>query len=122
FAIKREMLAVIRVFDPHAGHAVLGRTNYFGNRGVPDELNFIVPKRLLLHDLGRTQFVPPVHDVHTRSIARQECSFFHRRIAPAHDDEPLVSKSRQWPIAGGTGRDTVAAEPVWGLGFARNPQ
>jgi hypothetical protein len=90
--------------------------------GIPKELNLLVSQRLVLHDLRRPQFVATMGHVNARGITRQERSFFHCRVAATDDDQTLVTKRRQRPVAGRTGRNAVAAESFRGFGFAGNAQ
>src|SRR5262249_3241902 len=120
FAYKDSLLAGVDVLDAGAADAVFRvAENLFDGR-VPEEVNFRILERLVLHDLRRAQVIAAMHHGDVRGVARQERRLFHRRIAAADDDNPFAFEEEA--IAGGASRHTQAPEPVRGRRFAGDAQ
>src|SRR5207302_7114682 len=72
------------------------------------ELNLLVRAGAVEHNLGGSEFPPPMDQVNTAREARQKERFFHGRIASPHDRDLLVAKEKS--IASGAGGNTMANE------------
>ena len=79
---------------------------HFGHLAVPGEADPLVRERAVLHDLGRAQGVPAVHDRDGLAEPGQEGGLLERRVATAHDRDVLVAEEEA--VAGGAPRDAVA--------------
>ena len=66
----------------------------------------------VLQDLLRAQLVAPVDERDVRGDVRQVQRFFDRGVAAADDGDVLVAEEE--PVAGGAGRDALAAEGLLG--------
>src|SRR5688572_5312068 len=121
-AWKLALLACLQIAQPHAIHAILLRSENLLHGRVPDKLDLLIMERLVLHDLRSAQLVAPVNDINFRRVAREESSFLHRRVPATDYDDYLVTKSRQWSIARGAGRDAVTTEPVRHFRLAGNAE
>src|SRR5207244_12838272 len=114
------MFAVMRISQADTGHTVFRRSQNLLDFGVPNKLNLLVAKRLLLHDFRSAQLIASVHDKDARCITSQERRFLHRGVTAADHNQTLVAKGGQWPVTGGTSRHASAAATVRSLGFPAN--
>src|SRR6266566_4455007 len=73
---------------------------------VPHHFDLGVRERPLLENLGGTQLVAAVHDVHLARVAREVIGLFDRGIAATHDRQHLALE--EGPVADGAVGDALA--------------
>src|SRR6185436_7107626 len=117
---KFALLTCCRRTKSHSGDALFCGSEYLFDCRIPNELDLLVRKSFVLHDLRRAKFLATVHYVHLGGVAREERGLFHSCVAATDDDQSLVPECRQRTIAGRTSRDTVSAETIWHFSFSRN--
>src|SRR5882724_1923882 len=61
-------------------------------RSVPDKLDLLVAKSLILHDLRSPQLITPVNHINFSRIPREKCGFLHRCIAAAYNNQRFVAE------------------------------
>src|SRR5215203_175130 len=92
----------------HSGDLVVAQ--HIDDLGVPDELDLVVGEGPLLHDLGRTQLIPPMDHIDLSGKTGQESRFLHGGVPSADDRDVLVTEEE--PVARRAPRDTVTGEPL----------
>ena len=92
------------------------------DRRIPDKLDLLVSKRLLLHNLRRAQFVAAMDHVNFGGVAREKSRLFHCRVTAADYDQRFVAKMRQWSVASRAGGYAVAAKTVRNFRLSRNSE
>src|SRR5512132_680564 len=90
-----------RVSQTNSGHAFIQCTDNLHHFRVPDELDLLVLKRFVLHDLRCPKLVAAMDHVHARGITREKGRFLHRCVPTANDNHWSFSKSRQRTITRG---------------------
>src|SRR5262245_13851612 len=75
---------------------------------IPDERNFLIFHRAILHDFRGTQFIAAMNDVHLGGKLGEEIGFFHRAVSAAYDDQFLSAKEKA--VAGGASGDPVSRQ------------
>lgn len=97
-----------RILESDAGHHV-GPEDVFYDR-VPEERDFFVLHRSILHNLRCTKLIASMDDRDFRRKLGKEGRFFHRTVAATNHNEFLPSEEK--PVAGGTRGDTMAGQPL----------
>src|SRR6266550_2919836 len=64
------------------------------HHGVTDDLDLGIREGALLEELGGSEIVAPVHQVHLARVAREVVGFFDGGIATTHDGESLTLEER----------------------------
>src|SRR6185503_4119397 len=117
---KRPLSPSLQVAQNHSRHTIFRRSDDLLNSSVPDEFDLWIVKRLVLHDLRRTQLIATMNNVNFRRITRQKSRFFHGGISTAHHYDLLVAKRRQWPITRGASRNAISTKTVRNLRLTGN--
>lgn len=114
-AVDRAFLVGLIVAHLHAGHLFLFDVHHLDDLRMPDRLDFVVGQRPLGHDLGRPQFVAPVHEIDFGGEPGEIRGLLTGGVAAADHHERLVAKHRQGAVTGGAVGDPFFLE--LGLAF-----
>src|SRR5205085_6875447 len=108
------LAAVERAAQAGAGDAVLVVAQDIQKDAIPFHADLRVCQRPLLHDLAGAQLVATVDKVDGAGILGQVGCFLDGRIAAAHNNERLVTKTRQGAVTDRAGGNAVIFETVFG--------